>query len=82
MLELAGRTAAGTITWMTGPATVGQHIVPTIRAAAAEAGRPVPQVAVGLPVCVSGDAAGSRAKAAEVFGIYGHAALLPCRPGS
>jgi len=72
MLEIAGRMASGTITWMTGPATVEEHIVPTIAAAAAAAGRPVPQVGVGLPVCVTDDTATARAKAAEVFAVYGH----------
>jgi len=72
MLNIAGRLATGTITWMTGPATIEEHIVPTINAAAAGAGRPAPQVGVGLPVCVTDDAAGARAKAAEVFAVYGH----------
>lgn len=72
MLGIAGRQAAGTITWMTGPATVESHIVPSIRKAAAEAGRPAPQVAVGLPVCVTSDPAAARQRAAEVFSIYGH----------
>jgi F420-dependent oxidoreductase-like protein len=72
MLNIAGRLATGTITWMTGPATVEEHIVPTINAAAAGAGHPVPQVAVGLPVCVTDDTAGARARAAEVFAMYGH----------
>ncbi len=72
MLEIAGRMASGTVTWMTGPATVEGHIVPTIRAAAAAAGRPVPQVGVGLPVCVTDDPAAARATAAEVFAVYGH----------
>jgi len=71
MLQIAGRMATGTITWMTGPVTIGEHIVPTINAAAAEAGRPVPQVGVGLPVCVTDDAAAARATAAEVFAMYG-----------
>ena len=34
MLELAGRVGDGTVTWMTGPATLASHTVPTIRAAA------------------------------------------------
>ncbi len=72
MLEIAGRMATGTITWMTGPTTVEAHIVPTITAAAAAAGRPVPRVGVGLPVCVTDDAATARAKAAEAFAVYGH----------
>ena len=69
MLNIAGRMAQGTITWMTGPKTIEDHIVPTIRAAAAEAGRPEPQVGVGLPVCVTDDVAGARAKAAETFAV-------------
>jgi len=72
MLQIAGRMASGTITWMTGPATIEQHVAPTIRAAAADAGRPLPQKGVGLPVCVTADAAAARAKAAEVFAVYGH----------
>jgi len=72
MLNIAGRMASGTITWMTGPTTIGEHIIPTINASAAEAGRPVPQIGVGLPVCVTADAAAARAIAAEVFAVYGH----------
>lgn len=71
MLGIAGRLASGTITWMTGPETIESHIVPTIRAAAAEAGRPEPEVAVGLPVCVTSDASEAREKAAGIFSIYG-----------
>lgn len=72
MLELAGQLAQGTVTWMTGPVTIGSHIVPTIHAAANAAGRPTPRVAVGLPVCVTGDVATAREKAAEQFALYGH----------
>lgn len=71
MLGIAGRLASGTVTWMTGPETIESHVVPTIRKAAAEAGRPVPRIGVGLPVCVTDDVAAARAKAAEVFSIYG-----------
>lgn len=72
MLELAGKAAAGTITWMTGPATLAAHTVPTITKFAAGAGRPAPRVAVGLPVCVTDDAEAARERAARVFEIYGH----------
>jgi 5,10-methylenetetrahydromethanopterin reductase len=72
MLRLAGRMAAGTVTWMTGPATLKAHIIPTIRAAATEAGRPSPRIGVGLPVCVTDDPAAARGKATEQFAIYGH----------
>ena len=71
MLTIAGRMAAGTVTWMTGPATIESHIAPTIRAAATEAGRPEPQIGVGLPVCVTTDVDAARVKAAEQFVIYG-----------
>jgi 5,10-methylenetetrahydromethanopterin reductase len=71
MLKIAGRQAAGTVTWMTGPSTIESHVIPTIRAAAADAGRPEPRIGVGLPVCVTDDAATARATASEVFAIYG-----------
>jgi F420-dependent oxidoreductase-like protein len=72
MLTIAGRMASGTVTWMTGPATLEAHTIPTIAKAAAEAGRPAPEIGVGLPVCVTDDVAAARAKAAEVFVMYGH----------
>ncbi len=71
MLRVAGHLAAGTVTWMTGPATVESHIVPTITAAASAAGRSAPRVVVGLPVCVTDDAAAARELVAKVFAIYG-----------
>jgi F420-dependent oxidoreductase-like protein len=71
MLELAGTLADGTVTWMTGPATVAGHIVPTITAAAERADRPAPRVAVGLPVCVTDDPSTARERAADLFAIYG-----------
>ncbi|HEX4217655.1 MAG TPA: LLM class F420-dependent oxidoreductase [Acidimicrobiales bacterium] len=71
MLSLAARLASGTVTWMTGPATIESHVVPVIRQAAAEAGRGEPRVTVGLPVCVTDDVAAAREKAAEVFAVYG-----------
>jgi 5,10-methylenetetrahydromethanopterin reductase len=72
MLRIAGQLASGTVTWMTGPGTIESHVVPTIREAAADAGRPHPRIGVGLPVCVTDDVASAREKAAEVFSIYGH----------
>lgn len=71
MLRLAGEQCDGTITWMTGPKTVESFTVPAIAAAAKSAGRPAPRVAVGLPICVTDDTAGARARAAELFSVYG-----------
>jgi F420-dependent oxidoreductase-like protein len=71
MLTVAGRMAEGTATWMTGPATIEAHIAPTISAAATAAGRPAPRIVCALPVCVTDDEAAARAKAAEMFAMYG-----------
>ena len=73
MLRLAGRRTAGTLTWMTGPKTLAEHVGPTLREAAAEAGRPetAVRVAASLPVAVTDDIAAARARAAEEFAIYG-----------
>ena len=70
MLKLAGRVADGTVTWMTGTATIGDHIVPTITAAAEAAGRPAPRVVVSLPIAVTNDHDGARERINEVFSIY------------
>jgi 5,10-methylenetetrahydromethanopterin reductase len=74
LLRLAGRRTAGTVTWMTGPKTLAEHIGPTLRAAATETGRPESAVRVVavLPVSVTDDVAAARARAAEQFAMYGH----------
>lgn len=56
MLEIAGREADGTLLWMTGPRTIEQHVVPTIRAAAEAAGRPAPRIVAGMPIVLTDDA--------------------------
>jgi 5,10-methylenetetrahydromethanopterin reductase len=71
MLELAGSRADGTVTWMTGPATIEDHIGPSIRAAADKAGKPAPRIAVGLPVSVTPDPGSARETANKTFAVYG-----------
>ena len=71
MLELAGSRTDGTVTWMTGPATLDSHIVPSITKAAEGAGRPAPHIVVGLPVCVTDDVDGAKERAAAGFAVYG-----------
>jgi F420-dependent oxidoreductase-like protein len=71
MLRLAGGQADGTITWCTGPVTLREQIVPLIRAAADEAGRPAPRIVVALPVCVTDDEADGRRKADAQLAGYG-----------
>jgi 5,10-methylenetetrahydromethanopterin reductase len=74
MLAVTGRLADGTITWMTGPKTIAELTAPALREAAEKAGRPEPRVVVGLPVCVTGDEAAARARAAQDLAMYG---MLP-----
>lgn len=72
MLRLTARHAEGTVTWMTGPATLAEHIVPTITSAAKEAGRSTqPRIVAALPVCVTDDPESARALAARAFSVYG-----------
>ncbi|WP_370332117.1 TIGR03564 family F420-dependent LLM class oxidoreductase [Mycolicibacterium hippocampi] len=73
LLRLAGRRTSGTCTWMTGPTTLGDHVSPTLRQAAADAGRPESAVRVvaALPVAVTDDVDAARRQAAEQFAMYG-----------
>lgn len=71
MLEVAGRLADGTATWMTGEKTLEGHIVPSLRRAASEAGRPEPRVIAALPIALTRDRHKAREAANQVFQIYG-----------
>jgi F420-dependent oxidoreductase-like protein len=69
MLKLAGEVADGTITWMTGPRTLADHIVPSVAKAAA--GRPEPRVVAGLAVCVTNDEDAVRTRFGEQYAMAG-----------
>lgn len=71
MLKVAGTLADGTMTWMTGPATLASHTVPTITTAAEKAGKPAPRIASSLPICITADVDAARERAAKDFQIYG-----------
>ena len=71
MLEIAGRLADGTATWMTGLRTLADHTVPGITKAAAAAGRPAPRIMAALPVVITNDEKGAREFANQAFQIYG-----------
>ena len=60
MLAVAGSSSDGTITWMTGPRTLREVVVPVITEAAEGADRPSPRIIAGLPVCVTDDVAVAR----------------------
>ena len=72
MLRIAGERASGTITWMVGPKTLEEHIVPRITSAAENAGRPGPRVCVGLPVSVTDDRQAGFEAASGFFERYGN----------
>jgi F420-dependent oxidoreductase-like protein len=68
MLEVAGRMADGTVTFMTGPRSLVEFTCPTIRAAAERAGRPAPRVVALVAVCVTEDKSAAAERALEVAG--------------
>ena len=70
MLELCGREAKGTITWMAGRKALKEHVVPRITAAANEAKCPPPRIIAGVPLAIASDVVAAREVAAEVFEIY------------
>jgi len=71
MRKLAGRLAQGSITWMTGPKTLGERIAPDVAAAARAAGRPAPRIVSGFPVVLTNEVESARKLASKVFAMYG-----------
>jgi 5,10-methylenetetrahydromethanopterin reductase len=71
MLALAGTVTDGTITWMTGLATLRDYVVPTLAAAASAAGRPSPQVIASAPICCTTDVAAAHERINQTLAIYG-----------
>merc|ERR1711969_96750 len=70
MLGLAGREAAGTILWMTGFGAIERYVVPTLRAAAAEAGRPEPRIVAGMHLALTADAEAANERVAQLLTQY------------
>jgi F420-dependent oxidoreductase-like protein len=71
LLRVAGAYAAGTILWMANATAIETHVAPSIRKAAADAGRPAPRIVAGLPVAVHDDVAEARSAAARLYQAYG-----------
>ena len=71
MLKLAGRMAAGTLTWMVGPRTMEEHIIPTIGAAATAADKAAPRTVCGLPIALTTEVDAAREVIAKDLKIYG-----------
>ena len=74
MLAIAGELADGTTTWMTGPKTLEEHVIPALSGAARAAGRPAPVVVAGLPIALTHDVEAARTRIAKSLQIYG---MLP-----
>jgi 5,10-methylenetetrahydromethanopterin reductase len=68
MVRAAGELADGVVTWLAGPRSLGDQIVPQLHAAAA--GRRAPRVVAALPVAVCADTGLARHAADEVFARY------------
>jgi F420-dependent oxidoreductase-like protein len=71
MLRIAGRSAAGTILWMTGPRTIESHIAPKLRAAAREAGRPEPRIVAGMHIALTSNAEAAVERLGRKIAVYG-----------
>lgn len=69
MLRIAGELADGTVTFLVGPRTLGEHVVPTITAAAEAAGRAAPRVVVCLPIAITNDVDRVRADVARGWAV-------------
>ncbi len=75
-LRVTGELADGTLPYLAGPRTIAEFIEPTISQAAADAGRPKPQIIAAVPVLVSEspddpeDIAAARQLAVEQLSFY------------
>ncbi len=70
MLKVAGELADGTNTWMVGPKTMEDHIVPHLVQAASAAGKQ-PRVVGGYPIALTNKPDEARAALAKDLVIYG-----------
>ena len=72
MVQAAGELADGVVTWLAGPRTLGEQIVPRLHHSAAgqREGQAPPRVVAALPVALSADSAASRQAADGVFARY------------
>ncbi len=74
MLKLAGEFADGTVTWMTGPKTLEDYIIPTINKSANASGKSNATIAAGFPIVLTNDPGGARELISKELQIYG---MLP-----
>lgn len=71
MCRLGGELADGVTTWLAGPKSLEEVVVPAVTEGAGAAGRPAPRVLAGIPVAVDPDRDRARDATARIFGRYG-----------
>ncbi|KAB2351722.1 LLM class F420-dependent oxidoreductase [Actinomadura rudentiformis] len=69
-LRATGELADGTLPFLAGPRTLGEHIVPQITTAAERAGRPAPRIVAFVAGIVTSDVDAAREAAAQATGFY------------
>ena len=73
MVQAAGELADGVVTWLAGPRSLGEHIVPRLLAAAA--GRPAPRVVAALPWPPAPTPAGPQRRRRDLHPVRGDGQL-------
>jgi 5,10-methylenetetrahydromethanopterin reductase len=80
MLNFAGNTADGIVTWMVGEKTLASYVVPRVNKAAKFAFRPLPRIMAAVAVCVTDDTAvaieASRATLDDFGALASYRAML------
>jgi F420-dependent oxidoreductase-like protein len=70
MSSLAGEMCSGVTTWLAGPRSLAQVIVPAVADGASRSGRADPRVVAAVPVAVDDDRSRALAAAAQTFARY------------
>lgn len=71
MSRLGGELGDGVTTWMAGPRSLEQVVVPAVTEGARAAGRPPPRVLAGIPIVVDPDRERVEETVRRTFAIYG-----------
>ncbi|MCE2528812.1 MAG: TIGR03564 family F420-dependent LLM class oxidoreductase [Acidimicrobiia bacterium] len=72
MCRLGGELADGVTTWLAGPKSLEEVVLPAASEGAEAAGKPSPRVLAGIPVAVDADRDRAGAAANRTFGMYGN----------
>ena len=67
MIKLTAEMADGTNTWMVGPKTMEEHIIPSFQAA----GKSDPDIVAGIPIVLTTNIDDAKARIAENLTVYG-----------